>query len=355
MGIVLLCVIGLVIMIFLYRYIHISIIKNQHKITTENGIDEVVIKEIGGIEQYFYIRGQNEDNPVILMINGGMPMIPMLYLYQYDWENSYTVVNWDRRGSGETYFLNQEKEEEMKQTMQDERLIADIGEAVDYVYERFGDRKIILLADSMGTTLAPRYVMEHPEKILCYIGSAQVTDLAQGMELCAADAEGKARQAGNEKDAKAVAELAKHTRDKDAFIRSYNPIIGYGERYVSGTNAWTGMRVYMQGLNSPYFPIAHLSYYFKSDELLSPLLPYLEQFNIADYGTDYQVPVFFILGEKDCITKYNIEDYYIKVNAPIKNLYYIPNAGHDALQQNPQAFFERLNQAVREAMRYSKK
>ena len=40
-------------------------------ITTPNGVDETAFVPIGGIEQYIRIRGENRDNPVLLILHGG--------------------------------------------------------------------------------------------------------------------------------------------------------------------------------------------------------------------------------------------------------------------------------------------
>ena len=42
-----------------------------YAITTANGIDEAIYVEIGGIEQWITIRGENRNNPVLLFLHGG--------------------------------------------------------------------------------------------------------------------------------------------------------------------------------------------------------------------------------------------------------------------------------------------
>jgi hypothetical protein len=42
-----------------------------YAITTPNGIDEASYIEIGGIEQWITIRGENRNNPVLLFLHGG--------------------------------------------------------------------------------------------------------------------------------------------------------------------------------------------------------------------------------------------------------------------------------------------
>src|SRR5687767_15663033 len=72
-----------------------------------NAIKEEAFVRIGGIEQWISIRGQNVDNPVILVLHGGpgvsnAPFAPAFV----PWEKDFTVVEWDQRGAGRTFGRN---------------------------------------------------------------------------------------------------------------------------------------------------------------------------------------------------------------------------------------------------------
>src|SRR3981081_931455 len=43
----------------------------DYAITTPNGIDEARYVEVGGIEQWITIRGEDRKNPVLLLLHGG--------------------------------------------------------------------------------------------------------------------------------------------------------------------------------------------------------------------------------------------------------------------------------------------
>lgn len=43
----------------------------DYAVTTPNGIDEARYVEIGGIEQWITIRGEDRGNPVLLFLHGG--------------------------------------------------------------------------------------------------------------------------------------------------------------------------------------------------------------------------------------------------------------------------------------------
>ena len=79
-----------------------------YAITTPNGIDEASYVEIGGIEQWITIRGENRNNPVLLFLHGGPgdATNPWGYAAFRSWLKYFTVVQWDQRGAGRTFGRN---------------------------------------------------------------------------------------------------------------------------------------------------------------------------------------------------------------------------------------------------------
>jgi pimeloyl-ACP methyl ester carboxylesterase len=84
------------------------IIGNARKIVNPNGIERLEKSRIDGIEQWVSIRGADRRNPVLLYIHGGPGYVsmPMSWWFARGWEDYFTVVQWDQRGAGKTYMLN---------------------------------------------------------------------------------------------------------------------------------------------------------------------------------------------------------------------------------------------------------
>jgi proline iminopeptidase len=85
-----------------------AIIANVQKIVTPNGIDTRVAVPINGTMQWITVRGRDSHNPILLFIHGGpaAPEMPTSWTFQNDWEDFFTVVQWDQRGAGKTYNAN---------------------------------------------------------------------------------------------------------------------------------------------------------------------------------------------------------------------------------------------------------
>jgi pimeloyl-ACP methyl ester carboxylesterase len=86
------------------------ILDSNRMIITPQGIDEKIKLHINGIDQWISVRGKDRRNPILLFLHGGpaSPAMPEGYTFQTPWEDYFTVVQWDQRGSGKTYRANTE-------------------------------------------------------------------------------------------------------------------------------------------------------------------------------------------------------------------------------------------------------
>ena len=116
------------------------------KIVTPDGIDVERLVPIGGINQWVSVRGRHRDNPILLVLHGGpgFTTIPSSYYFLKDWEEYFTVVQWDQRGAGKTYLANEPSS--VKATMSLDRLVGDAEELVTYLRTTYERKRIVLLA-----------------------------------------------------------------------------------------------------------------------------------------------------------------------------------------------------------------
>ena len=138
----------------------------KHRVRSPAGIQEARYLPIGGIEQYIQIRGQDRNNPVLLFLHGG-PGSPMAWeacAWQTALERRYTVVHWDQRGCGNTYFQNPKAE---RPTLG--LLLSDLDGLMDALRERFRQERVLLMGHSWGTYLGAIYARKRPEKVTALV------------------------------------------------------------------------------------------------------------------------------------------------------------------------------------------
>ena len=61
---------------------------------------------INGALQYVSIRSEKENAPLLLYLHGGPgdAALPLVLKYNRDLEKHYTVVVWEQRGAGKSYY-----------------------------------------------------------------------------------------------------------------------------------------------------------------------------------------------------------------------------------------------------------
>lgn len=317
-------------------------------IHSSNGIEEEGYIDLCGQEQYYLIRGEDVSNPVIIWIHGGpaSPDTMETYAFSNYLKDDYTVVAWNQRGCGRTYYKNKDNDP-YNDTATFEQAQADLDALVDYVCDRFQQENVILVGHSYGTMVGSKYAIEHPDKVAAYVGVGQMG--AGGSDIYAyEDALSIAREKGDDTTAM-IAAFEKY--QADATLENMLAL----RSYVSPYHVPEKENNYiMTALTSPYLGVYDVLWFGKqlgnlSDfvELNSQLFDYISTEDVYAYGTEYQIPVGFISGACDWVTpvKYT-EDYFHTITAPKKEMQLIDGWGHTVPQESPKEFADTLMQVL---------
>ncbi|UCH04715.1 MAG: alpha/beta fold hydrolase, partial [Candidatus Thorarchaeota archaeon] len=155
MDIVLLIIIGipgtllfLLIGLLLYK----QYLRYSTRIETPNGISSLEEITLGDLKQWIFIRGVDQNNPVLIFLHGGPgePSVGMSSCRRLDSEliKHFTVVHWDQRGAGKSYSSRIPVD-----SMSLDRLVEDCNELIDYLRNRFDKSKVFIVAHSTGTVI----------------------------------------------------------------------------------------------------------------------------------------------------------------------------------------------------------
>ncbi len=137
----------------------------------DNSISEYREIELGKTRQSILIRGKDRTNPVLLYIHGGPgdPETSFIVPYQKEWEEYFTVVNWDQRGSGRSYDKNLEEG-----TLTTEQICSDAIELTKYLKEEFQVDKLYMVCHSYGTYVGMKCIQRNPKDYYAYVGMGQI-------------------------------------------------------------------------------------------------------------------------------------------------------------------------------------
>lgn len=127
---------------------------------------------LNGVPQYVSIRGQQAGAPLLLYLHGGPgdAALPLVLKYNKTLEEQFTVVVWEQRGAGKSYYP-------FSGTVTIGMFDQDLYELVQWLLVRFGQQSLYLVGHSWGSVLGLRFVAAHPELVRTYVGCGQVVNM----------------------------------------------------------------------------------------------------------------------------------------------------------------------------------
>lgn len=320
----------------------------QCRIRKLTGIEQDCFVELGGEKQLLQIRGENINNPVILVLHNaaGMATNCLSYCYTKYFTEKYTMVYWVQRGCGRSYYANP------KEKVRYEDLISDLDELTDYLRKRFGKNKIILLGHACGTLLGTSYIKEHSEKVQAFLSVSQFLDMKEAI-VKSTERVMNMYKKEERKSAHYLFVLlsqyqssTKVSQDTYAKYKTLKTRID-SKLYPLG---FFGMpKLIYQILTSPDLTLQDLRWFlfllFRQKEYLGlydSVIQEISYVHLAEkYGYDYEVPFYLIYGDRDYFTPLElITDFYNKLSAPKKNLIELQNAGHMPFINSEKLFSE---------------
>lgn len=314
------------------------IIADLRHIVTPNGVEELRTVRIGGIDQWISVRGRDRRNPILLYLHGGpgFAMMPISWTYQSGWEDYFTVVQWDQRGSGKTY--NEADPKIVEPTLTFDRYVADTEEMIRFLLHTYGKQKIFLLGHSWGSALGLTVASKHPEWLHAYVGVGQVTDSRRSERLGYEFALEAARKDNNAEALKALEAMPDYAKPghvlvtKDIYVQrrwlGYYGGVAYGHH---GFDADAGAI-----LLSPDYTDADMQAFNKGlDFTEEKLLAFTLQLDLSTIAT-LRCPLILFAGRED----YNVSsvvavDWFAHVSAPSKQIVWFENSAHVPMMEEP--------------------
>jgi pimeloyl-ACP methyl ester carboxylesterase len=315
-----------------------------------DGLNEAAFLPIGGLEQWVTIRGRRRDNPILMVVGGlgadgpGAVSSPFIAAFA-PLEADFTVVQWDMPGAGKTF---QHAERKLAPDLAPEQIARDGLALTDLLRHRFGQKKIVLLGLSFGSTIAARLVRDHPERYSAYVAAGQIADPRIVREVAAIAYARAMAQARGDQAALADFDLAgphpfndspRVQAKIDAFMRAssaYRPRIPADQR--------------RDVLTAPHWSILDAMAIRAGMDASEAQFgeAWAKGFDYAGLRGVYRTPVFLIQGDNDYDAPLALSRAWLdRVRAPAKSVTVIPGAGDHALQTDSEVFAKVLHDQVR--------
>ncbi|MGG3571421.1 alpha/beta hydrolase [Bacillus gobiensis] len=309
---------------------------------TPNGIVEGSFVKIGGIGQWITIRGENRNNPVLLIIHGGPASTYSIFSpLLRSWEKHFTVVQWDQRGAGKTFRKNGK---DGCGTITFDRLAQDGIEVTKYLCHKLGHQKVILIGSSVGSLIGVMMAKLRPDLFYAYVGTDQnapdLQNLSYELTINAL------RTAGNTKGVQLIERMGP---DQSLWSRKdYDKRNQYLVKAIKDVPNMIMDLILPSMISSPDHKIHDLIDIFRGMSFsLDHLYDELINFDFKKLGKQFELPIFIFQGDQDIITPTaTAKAYYDEIEAPFKEFVLIKNAGHLACFAQSDQFHNELIKRV---------
>jgi proline iminopeptidase len=307
-----------------------AIVADIDRVVTPNGVQETFEVVLGGARQVVNVRGNDRANPILLFVHGGPGAVemPIDWAFQRPWEDFFTVVQWDQRGAGRSFPLNDPKA--LAPTLTPERYRDDAIELIELLCRKYAKRKILLLGHSWGSVVGLSVAIKRPDLLYAYIGMGQVIDFRDNEQV---GYQWTLEQARKDHNAEALRELealrpypAPGPFDVNKMTTERKWSIHYGALAAGRDNA------------DFYFHAPRLSPLYTEDDrkaadegsafTIATLFPKLAAISFKDVHR-VAVPVFLFMGRHDYTTPWPIAEAWLdRLKAPGKAMVWFDHSAH---------------------------
>ncbi|MCL2495648.1 MAG: alpha/beta hydrolase [Oscillospiraceae bacterium] len=289
---------------------------------------------LGRVKQKIHIIGDDIENPILLFLHGG-PGVPDRsgVVKRKDLQKDFTLVAWDQRGTGGSYWGVK------KDSLTVDRLVEDARELCEYLCATLGQDKLFLLCGSWGTQLGTILAHRYPARIAGYVGSGQTVNGILNEQYSWEFALREAEKAGNAEDIAKLNEVGPPVQGQyrggfKGLMAQRNIMKKYG-----GYSQKDKERAKLQGFfkafalpmlrSEEYTPLDLLGILWGYKKVLTVMWPRLIDYDFTRSCNKFEMPYYIFQGRHDNNTPSAlVEAFYEAIEAPRKALVWFENSAH---------------------------
>jgi pimeloyl-ACP methyl ester carboxylesterase len=273
----------------------------------QHPIDTTEVVNIGGIKQYITMKAKDRSKPVLLFLHGGPGGSVMSYAHKFSGrlEEHFVVVHWDQRETGKTFELNPSPVPLTLALFE-----KDTHELVEALLKKFHQPKLYMVGHSWGTVLCFFMARQYPELLHACIVIGPMVDQRESERIALGIMKEKAVKEKNETALQELARVNIPFQDGEQLYLHRKWLM-----YFNGTKNVNSKlpRHYVLSWASRWLPVFNEA----------------SAINLNETAPVLNCPLYFLTGRKDYQTNFNItEQYYSRLTAPKKQLFWFENAGH---------------------------
>lgn len=274
----------------------------KSNMTTLSKVNFQGFVNIGDVDQYFSVRGETDQNPILFFVHGGPGWSEntLLKVFNSELEKHFIVIHWEQRGTGKSYFEGVEK------TINCNQMIKDFEESAAYFLEKYDKKKMFIVGHSWGTIPGIEYAKKYPEFVYAYVGISQIFNLNSIIAISYKNAMEKMKKQKKYYNYFLLKKLGKNYNENNYFeyfdyLRDRLTANGMN---INGAHNYMPFASYY--LSDPEYDFFDLINIYEGFERSLRAMG-LEVFNYKhDPSIKLEVPAFLIIGKKDGLIPFEV-------------------------------------------------
>ncbi len=297
---------------------------------------------LGGVDQWLIVRGQDVNKPILLFLSGGPGASEAARVLRFnrELEEHFVVVIWEQRGCGKSYpSFNPPSDLTL------EKYTSDVLELSEMLRSRFDERKIYLVGHSWGTIIGVRAVQQRPDLFHAYVGTAQMVDILETDQIIYDMVLDHSRKTGDNAFAQTLETQGRPPYMGKSPIKPYATLFGREYAVYEAPNIKdedyrrNGDILELMLKQSEYGWLDRAYYLLGLMNTFNAVYPQLQDMDFRQDATQFELPVYLVLGRHDMNNPFQIpEEYFNRIAAPSKRLSFFENSGHGMIWEEAALF-----------------
>lgn len=266
---------------------------------------------INGVKQYIQIISVNFANPLLVYLHGGPgdAALPLIEHFNADLAKSYTLIIWEQRGSGKSYYPFSTGEELSINTF-----VSDLKVLVELLLAEWGREKVCLMGHSWGSIIGLEFIKRYPELVEYYIGVGQVVS---AQEMFTDSRNYILNHTSSSVIKQRIAAIDTSFQQENW----YSELMFFMKQLIKGEGSLYGKKSYFSFyqyfIRSKNYTLRDCIQRIKgSDQSIERLWQEVARVDFSDY-TAFKVPIILIEGEQDYHASKDIAfAFYQKITTP---------------------------------------
>ena len=309
---------------------------------------------IGSIKQRIHYVTDDLSKPVLLFLHGGPGVCNRhdIMTNHRDLTDTFTLVTWDQRGTGGSYFGVS------PETLTVDQVTEDAAELVEWLCRKFNKDKIFVIGGSWGSELGVWLITKHPGKIAALFGFGQVVDNIKNEEISFDFTLSCAKELGDDDAVKKLMSVGPPVNGQykggfDGMMVQRNLLMRFG-----GYSRMEGKKSYWNAMVKPILRSGEYSFtdligfLLGYKRVLTLMWPDLCTTRFPETCIRFDTRFYIFDGRLDMNTPSElVQDWYDMIEAPDKELVWFENSGHNPMNDEPERFKKLLREKALKVMR----